>query len=90
MADAYRFRKNLMDAITVFRDGPKITGHTHASCVLPPNDKKDKLDAMFCTAYEGGVLISFNAYGAKPFDKSEVANLLKKQLDHITSPGEYV
>ncbi|GAA1350935.1 hypothetical protein GCM10009612_06810 [Streptomyces beijiangensis] len=90
VAETYRFRKDLMDSIGLFRDGPKITGHTHASCFLPPNDKKSKLEAMVCTAYEGGALVTLSAYGTKPFDKSEVANLLKKQIDHIASPGEYV
>ncbi|WP_405811396.1 hypothetical protein [Streptomyces sp. NBC_01520] len=89
--DFYTFRTELFDAIGVFRDGPKVTGYTRkATCHLPPKDSKSKLETLVCSAYDGELSITYTAFGAKPFDGAAVAGLLKDQLDHITSPGEYV
>ncbi|MFI6862992.1 hypothetical protein ACIBKZ_24375 [Streptomyces sp. NPDC050421] len=88
--DMYRFQSGLFDAVGVFRDGPKITGHKKNSmCFRAPKDKR-KLDSLYCVAYDGEVLFSFSASGIEPFGTSSVALLVKDQLDHITSPGEYV
>ncbi|WP_406452903.1 hypothetical protein OG782_20230 [Streptomyces sp. NBC_00876] len=88
--DLYRFRAGLYDAISIFRDGPAVGGHKrNATCFLAPKDKQ-KIEGMYCMAYDGGVMLTFTASGIKPFDKSAVAELVKDQLDHITSPGEYV
>ncbi|MER7727854.1 hypothetical protein [Streptomyces sp. NPDC096323] len=88
--DLYGFKAELFDAIGVFRDGPAIGGHKkNAKCVLPPKGKL-KVESMYCTAYDGDVMLSFSASGTKPLDKSAVAELVKDQLDHIKSPGEYV
>ncbi|MFD9542680.1 hypothetical protein [Streptomyces sp. NPDC060022] len=89
--DLYTFKRELFDAIGIFRDGPKITGQTRkATCFLTPKDSKDKLENMVCMAYDGELGISVSAAGIKPFDKAAVAELLKDQLEHITSPGEYI
>ncbi|QNE75913.1 hypothetical protein F0344_15850 [Streptomyces finlayi] len=88
--DMYTFRNGLMDTVGVFRDGPKIKGHKHATCFRLPKDSKTEIDGMHCAAYDGGVFVTLSASGSKPFDASAVAELLKDQLDHIASPGEYI
>ncbi|WP_455360624.1 hypothetical protein [Streptomyces sp. SYSU K21746] len=84
------FVKKFADFLGVFRKGPKIKGHAGAKCFLLPKDSESKTDAMFCSAAQGDALISFYAYGVKPFDTKEAADLLKQQLDHLDSPGELV
>ncbi|MEW1893344.1 MULTISPECIES: hypothetical protein [unclassified Streptomyces] len=89
--DLYTFRHELFDSIDVLRDGPKIAGHPkNASCFLDPKDDERRIEGMFCMAYEGEVMVTFSASGIEPFRKSAVAELVKDQLKHITSPGEYV
>ncbi|MFG2329756.1 hypothetical protein ACGFMM_09020 [Streptomyces sp. NPDC048604] len=77
--------------------GPKISGHKNAACFLMPEpegldkeEKEEALDGVICSAYDSDVLVLVAATGPRPIDKSEVADLLKKQLDHIKSPGEYI
>ncbi|MFJ9807893.1 hypothetical protein ACIRTB_06665 [Streptomyces sp. NPDC101158] len=79
--------------------GPKIEGHRDVSCFGMPKPKDDDeaeddgdrgLDGMVCSASESDYYVSVNASGSRPFDRSAVAALVKKQLDHIKSPGEYV
>ncbi|MFF2998591.1 hypothetical protein ACFVTC_29165 [Streptomyces sp. NPDC057950] len=84
------FQNEFLDALKIFRAGPKIEGHKNAKCFLPPKDKKEKLDAMVCSAYQGDVLVSATAYGAKPLNTKGVAMLLREQLDRIAEPGEAV
>ncbi|MET9677034.1 hypothetical protein ABZY68_28675 [Streptomyces sp. NPDC006482] len=80
------------------REGPKIKDHEkNAACFLAPEprkgDKKERaaeLRSMICQAYDGEVMVTVTAYGAVPFGEQAVAELVKKQLDHIESPGEYV
>ncbi|MET7644612.1 hypothetical protein ABZS83_13360 [Streptomyces sp. NPDC005426] len=89
--DLYDFRTGLFDAIGPFRDGPAVGGHKkNARCFLQPKDSKHKIESMYCMAYDGGTSLSFTASGIKPFAASAVVELVKDQLDHITSPGEYV
>ncbi|MFG2407569.1 hypothetical protein ACGFR8_25180 [Streptomyces brevispora] len=89
--DLYGFRSGLFGAIGLFRDGPTVGGHKkNATCFLQPKDKEHKIERMYCMAYDGGMSLSFSASGTRPVDKSSVAELVKDQLDHITSPGEYV
>ncbi|MFJ8658530.1 hypothetical protein [Streptomyces sp. NPDC093795] len=79
-------------------EGPRVKGHEkNAACYLMPElregDKEKRtfqLRGMTCQAYDGEVMVSVRAYGAAPFGKQAVAELVKKQLDHIQSPGEYV
>jgi len=89
--DLYTFRYELFDSVGVLRDGPKIDGHKrNASCFLDPKDDERRIEGMFCMAYEGEVMVTFSATGIEPFRKADVAELVKDQLNHITSPGEYV
>ncbi|MFJ9829087.1 hypothetical protein ACIRSU_32635 [Streptomyces sp. NPDC101160] len=92
-ADLRRLQAEIADLLG-FPKGPKIADHKNASCFAMPKPKKTKgdegLDGMVCSANESGYYVSVNASGSRPFDKSAVAELVKKQLDHIKSPGEYV
>ncbi|MFH9723243.1 hypothetical protein ACH4M4_09750 [Streptomyces sp. NPDC017254] len=94
--ESYRLRTEVMDALEA-RKGPKVKDHRNAVCYRSPVDdsldKKERataLEEMICLAYDSEVLVTVKAAGAKPFDMTRVADLLKKQLDHIESPGEYV
>jgi hypothetical protein len=96
--DMFELRKELSDLLE-FPKGPKIGGHKNSACFMLPQvqdddmDKEEKetqLEGMVCAAYDSDVFVSVTATGVKPFDKSAVAELVKKQLDHIKSPGEYV
>ncbi|PBC62958.1 hypothetical protein BKI49_17105 [Streptomyces sp. Tue6028] len=84
------FQNEFLEALSVFRHGPKIEGHKNAKCFLPPKDKEEKLDMMVCSAYQGDVLVSATAYAAKPLNTKGVAKLLREQLDRIEEPGEAV
>ncbi|AVZ73851.1 hypothetical protein SLUN_18385 [Streptomyces lunaelactis] len=85
-----QFQSAFADALGIFRKGPAIQGYKNAKCFLMPKDSKAKLDAMFCSAYQGDVLMNATAYGVKPLDTIGAAAILSKQLDHLKSPGEYV
>ncbi|MCM2577307.1 hypothetical protein [Streptomyces meridianus] len=87
--DLGRFQDTFMKMLDVFRKGPRIEGHRTAHCYLMPKTKA-KLDRMVCNAYEDDLMVNMDAYGARPLDTEEAARLLEKQLDHLTSPGEYV
>ncbi|NUK12109.1 hypothetical protein HRW18_29860 [Streptomyces lunaelactis] len=85
-----QFQSAFADALGIFRKGPAIQGYKNAKCFLMPKDSKAKLDAMFCSAYQGDVLMNATAYGVKPLDTIGAAAILSKQLDRLKSPGEYV
>ncbi|MFC8491437.1 hypothetical protein ACFUJU_11615 [Streptomyces sp. NPDC057235] len=94
--DSYRLRKEVMDFLE-FPKGPGVKDHRDAVChTAPDNDELGKkeqalaLEEMICLAYDSEVMVTLKAVGAKPFDGARVADLLKQQLDHIASPGEYV
>ncbi|MEW2163314.1 hypothetical protein AB0912_09965 [Streptomyces sp. NPDC007084] len=84
------FQNGVLDALEIFRSGPRIEGHKNAKCFLPPKDKKQKLDMMICSAYQGDVLVEAVAYAARPMNTKGVAKLLREQLDRIQEPGEAV
>ncbi|GHF70528.1 hypothetical protein [Streptomyces griseus] len=86
----YLDRKKLLDSFDVFRKGPSIDGHKKATCYRLPKGDKNTLDGVSCIAYDGEVSVSVEANGSKPFSPSAVRDLVKDQLDHITSPGEYI
>nr|WP_203732242.1 hypothetical protein [Streptomyces sp. SID12501] len=88
--DTSRFQSEFMAALDVFRKGPRIEGHKNAKCFLPPKTDEAELDAMYCSAYVGDVLVSATAYAAEPLNTKEVAVLLREQLDRIAEPGEAV
>ncbi|MFF4802682.1 hypothetical protein ACFY1U_30440 [Streptomyces sp. NPDC001351] len=83
-------QNEFLDRLDVFRKGPKIEGYKDAACFLPPKDSHEDLEAMFCSAYRGNVLVTVTADGVKPFDAKGIAELLKDQLDRIAEPGEAV
>ena len=85
-----RFQDRFIKMLDIFRKGPRIEGHRNAHCYLMPKNSKAKLDRMVCNAYEDDLMVNMNAYGARPLDTKEAARLLEEQLDHLTSPGEYV
>lgn len=94
--EMFKLRKTVAELLE-FPKGPKVDGHKNSACYVRPEpeglDKKEKaerLDGMICIAYDSENLLAVTAAGAKPFDRSAVAALVKKQLDHIKSPGEYV
>lgn len=88
--DLYTFQTELMDTYGDFRKGPKVDGHKKARCFQEPTTSKVKLDGLSCVAYDGELFVTVDAYGTKPFSAPDVADLVKDQLDHIESPGEYV
>jgi hypothetical protein len=87
----YTFGTGLVEALGISRQEPKIKGHTrNAKCYVLRQGNKNSIESMNCLAYDGELSISLSASGTKPFDRTAVAELLKDQLNHITSPGEYV
>ncbi|MFI6061756.1 hypothetical protein [Streptomyces sp. NPDC051286] len=89
--DLYTFRTGVFDSFGSFREGPTIDGHRrNATCFLSPRDSEDRIENIWCQAYDGELSIAVSASGTKPIDRTAVAELLKDQLNHITSPGEYV
>ncbi|OCC11415.1 hypothetical protein [Streptomyces sp. PTY087I2] len=86
----YLDRKKLLDSFDVFRKGPSIDGHKKVTCYRLPKGDKKTLDGVSCIAYDGEVSVSVEANGSKPFSPSAVRDLVKDQLDHIASPGEYI
>ncbi|MER8041840.1 hypothetical protein [Streptomyces sp. NPDC094032] len=99
IADLHRVKGEIAGVLE-FPKGPKIPGHRNSACYLMPDfdqerdgdkaDPESDLGGMSCSAYDSDLLVSVVAYGSAPFEKSSVAELVKKQLDHIKSPGEYV
>ncbi|MFI2425027.1 hypothetical protein ACH5A7_13140 [Streptomyces sp. NPDC018955] len=88
--DFARFQTEFLDALDIFREGPKIKGHEDARCFLPPADTETDLDMMQCSARVGNVLVTLTADGAKPLDTRSVAALFREQLDRIDEPGKAV
>ncbi|MGW1296491.1 hypothetical protein [Streptomyces sp. NPDC002533] len=86
----YLDRKELLDSFDSFRKGPSIDGHKKVTCYRLPKGDKKTLDGVSCIAYDGEVSVSVEANGSKPFSPSQVGDLVKDQLDHIASPGEYI
>ncbi|MFJ9930902.1 hypothetical protein ACIRU5_33355 [Streptomyces misionensis] len=73
-----------------FRKGPAIKGHKDAACFLTPKDDGEKFDQMFCSAYQGGVLVSVDAAGPRPAQTNALALFIGRQLDRIKEPGKAV
>ncbi|MFD5192281.1 hypothetical protein ACFWMU_29825 [Streptomyces sp. NPDC058357] len=87
----HTFRTGLFESLGIFRAEPRIEGHTrNARCYVLRKGSKGDIESMNCLAYDGEVSISLSASGTRPFDRKAVSGLLKDQLDHIKSPGEYV
>ncbi|MEV1085585.1 hypothetical protein AB0I98_46470 [Streptomyces sp. NPDC050211] len=88
--DLATYQNEFLDALDIFRKGPEVKGHKNAHCFLPPEDDDTDLDTMYCSAYQGDVLVTATADGVKPLDTKGVAMLLAEQLDRIAEPGEAV
>ncbi|MFF3347247.1 hypothetical protein [Streptomyces sp. NPDC002779] len=84
------FQSELLDSLGFFRDGPKIKGYKNARCFLSPKDEDVALDYLYCSAYQGDVLITVTADGVGPLDTDGIADLLRVQLDRIAEPGKAV
>ncbi|MFD3455905.1 hypothetical protein ACFWVC_27470 [Streptomyces sp. NPDC058691] len=82
------FFADFTKALGVFRNGPAITGHDKARCVLPPKEPGADLDFMECQATEGDLLVTMSVSGQSPLDKKDAADVLAHQLDRIQDPGE--
>ncbi|MFJ7077967.1 hypothetical protein [Streptomyces sp. NPDC098781] len=88
--DMVTFQTEFLDALEIFRDGPKVKGHKDAKCFLAPKEFSEDLDSMSCFGYSGDVLVTVSADGARPLDSKAVATLLSTQLDRIAEPGKAV
>ncbi|MFB7467584.1 hypothetical protein ACFCZ1_29520 [Streptomyces sp. NPDC056224] len=84
--------KKLLDITGDGREAPKVDGYPDARCALVAvgEEKKEKIDSLYCVAVEGDVMLNFRAYGRKPFPTSDAVGFLKNQLSHLKSPGESV
>ncbi|MFI8948009.1 hypothetical protein ACIGO6_16055 [Streptomyces sp. NPDC053750] len=83
-------RNEIFEDLDVFEAGPSIKGHKNARCYRLPGESDEELDIMFCTAYQGDVLVSATAEGVRPFGAKDVAALLTEQLDRLGGTGEAV
>ncbi|MET9699820.1 hypothetical protein ABZY31_23245 [Streptomyces sp. NPDC006529] len=91
------FTKKLMEIIGDGRQAPKVDGYPEAKCALrsvgeggtdEDGEKKEPLESVLCAASQGDFLITFHAYGTKPFDIDAQVKLFRTQLDRVKSPGE--
>ncbi|WP_224304450.1 hypothetical protein [Streptomyces olivaceus] len=83
-------RSEFFAALEDFEAGPRIKGHKDARCHRLPGESDEALDIMFCSAYQGDVLVSAIAEGVRPFGAKDVAALLTDQLDRLGGVGEAV
>jgi len=88
--NASRFQNEFLDALGVFRPGPSINGYKDAKCFLSPKDADEKLDTIYCSAYQGEILVTLTAKSARPMQTYAIGRLLQEQLDRIKDPGEAV
>ncbi|WP_328926389.1 hypothetical protein OG429_18330 [Streptomyces sp. NBC_00190] len=89
--------KKLLEFAGDGREAPKVDGFPDAKCSLlavgedeKDNEKKEKVDSLYCVAVQGDVLVNFRAYGRTPFQTSDAVGFFKNQLSHLKSPGESV
>ena len=83
--------KKFLEVLGGKREAPKVDGYPDAKCALLAvgEEKKEKIDSLYCVAVEGDVLVDLRAYGPKSgFSSSDAATFLKNQLNHLKSPGE--
>ncbi|MGW6703484.1 hypothetical protein ACWGDE_01135 [Streptomyces sp. NPDC054956] len=84
--------KKLLELSGDDREAPKVDGFPDAKCSLLAigQEKKEKIDSIDCVAVEGDVMVTFRAYGPKPFSNSDAVAFFKNQMSHLKSPGESV
>ncbi|MGV9312781.1 hypothetical protein ACWDR0_11365 [Streptomyces sp. NPDC003691] len=73
--------------------GPGIEGHREAACFQDLPEEPDSGYGLFrydCSAHVAGVFVMVRFTGDGSLSAATVAGFVKKQLDHIASPGEYV
>ncbi|MEV7523223.1 hypothetical protein [Streptomyces sp. NPDC091371] len=82
--------KKVLDLLGDGRDAPKVDGYPDAKCTLLAigEEKEEKIDSLDCVVVQGDVLVSFSAYGPKPFSATDAAAFFKNQLSHLKTPGE--
>ncbi|MFJ9634114.1 hypothetical protein ACIRU8_41155 [Streptomyces sp. NPDC101175] len=88
--NASRFQNELFESLGVFRPGPTINGYKNAECFLSPKDADEKLDTIYCSGYQGEILVTLTAKSARPMQTYAIGRLLQEQLDRIKDPGEAV
>ncbi|MBW5481674.1 hypothetical protein [Streptomyces bambusae] len=90
------FAKKLIELAGDDRKAPKIDGFPDAKCALvavseeQKDKEQEKIDSLMCVAVEGDLMVTFRAYGGNSFDSGKAAELFKRQLNHMKSPGESV
>ncbi|MCX4779363.1 hypothetical protein [Streptomyces sp. NBC_01264] len=84
------FVKKLLELTGDERPAPKVDGFPDAKCSLMAMgaEGKETIDSMDCTAVEGDVVVTFRAYGAKPFSTTDAVAFFKNQMSHLKTPGE--
>lgn len=96
--EAFELKKEVFEFLE-FPKGPKISGHKNSACFKAPVDKdldkeekRRQLSELVCSAYDSEVEVTIMLSGSNGYldEETEIAQLMKKQLDHIKSPGEYV
>ncbi|MFF4320535.1 hypothetical protein [Streptomyces sp. NPDC001568] len=83
--------KTFLEIVGDKREAPKVEGYPDAKCALLAvgEEKKEKIESMYCVAVEGDVMVDFRAYGPKSgFYATDAVDFLKNQLRHLKSPGE--
>ncbi|MFF1412893.1 hypothetical protein ACFVX6_24495 [Streptomyces sp. NPDC058289] len=72
------------------REAPKVDGFPDAKCSLEAigEKKKEKIDSIDCVAVKDDVMVTFRAYGPKPFAVANAVALFQNQMNHLKSPGE--
>lgn len=82
--------KKFLDYTGDGRQAPKVDGFPDAKCSLEAigEKKKEKIDSIDCVAVEGDVMVTFRAYGPKPFATANAVALFQSQMNHLKSPGE--
>ncbi|QEU86483.1 hypothetical protein CP969_18620 [Streptomyces viridosporus T7A] len=88
--DLARSQSEFLASLDMLRKGPKVGGHEDAACFLPPEDRGRVIEAVFCSAHVGNVLVTVTAQGTAPMDGRSVAALVREQLDRIDEPGKAV
>ncbi|MEU9027679.1 hypothetical protein AB0D46_09100 [Streptomyces sp. NPDC048383] len=83
--------KSFLEFVADKREAPKVDGYPDAKCALVAvgEEKKEKIESLYCVAVEGDVMVDLRAYGPKSgFYATDAVDLLKNQLRHLKSPGE--
>ncbi|MFJ8645769.1 hypothetical protein ACIRNI_06565 [Streptomyces sp. NPDC093546] len=91
--DLHRLRVQMAEALNL-EAGPKIKGRTNVGCYTAPSPRgfreQEGLGHVLCTAYEGDLSVTLEAWSDEENAPPLIAELVQSQLDHIKSPGEYV